>query len=289
MQYALLSLTVLLLTLQKIGQKRFSATARSGAFLFGGLISLCAMTVFLAVTSVKGAWTWHPSLLLPAVGFGLSYAVGTVFTVLAIRYGSLARTTLITSYSLLVPALAGLIILREPIRVTLIAGMLLVALTLWLINHRKVGRDAHVTPKWMLCVTLGFAGNGLCSTVQKLAPHYIPKDQLNQDLYMTIALGISAVLLIAASILTKETDHRLTLRRGAPWAILCGLCNSGVNLLVLYLNGRLPASVLFPTVSVGQIILICLYASLICHERHTKKQWAGFAVGIAAAILLNLS
>ena len=289
MQYALLSLTVLLLTLQKIGQKRFSAATPSGAFLFGGMISLCAMAVFGLTTVAQQAWTWEPVFLFPAVGFGVSYAVGTVFTVLAIRYGSLARTTLITSYSLLVPALAGLILLDEPLTVTLVVGMLLVALSLWLTNYRRGGSENPITLKWVLCVSLGFAGNGLCSTVQKLAPRYIPGEALNANVYMTVALGLSAALLMAASVLTREPDRRNILHRGAPWALLCGLCNGGVNLLVLYLNGILPASVMFPTMSVGQIILICLYATFVCRERHTKGQWAGFAVGMAAVLLLNLA
>jgi drug/metabolite transporter (DMT)-like permease len=106
---------------------------------------------------------------------------------------------------------------------------------------------------------------------------------------MTVALGLSAALLMAVSILTREPNRRDTLRRGAPWALLCGLCNGGVNLLVLRLNGVLPASVMFPTMSVGQIILICLYAKFVCRERHTKGQWAGFAVGMAAVLLLNLA
>lgn len=289
MHYALLSLTVLLLALQKIGQKRFSAAIPSGAFLFGSMISLCAMAVFGLTTAARQAWSWDPILLVPAVGFGLSYAVGTVFTVLAIRYGSLARTTLITSYSLLVPALAGLLLLDEPLTVLLVVGILLVALSLWLTNYRRTGGENPITLKWVLCVSLGFAGNGLCSAVQKLAPYYIPGEALNANVYMTVALGLSAVLLLAVSILTREPNRRDTLRRGAPWALLCGLCNGGVNLLVLHLNGVLPASVMFPTMSVGQIILICLYAKFVCRERHTKGQWAGFAVGMAAVLLLNLA
>ena len=56
----------------------------------------------------------------------------------------------------------------------------------------------------------------------------------------------------------------------------------------MYLNTELPASVMFPTVSAGQLILVCLYARLICREHYSKKQWAGFAVGILSVILLNL-
>lgn len=287
MQYALLLLTALLLTLQKVTQKRYNTLGLSGVFLFGGLISLCAMGVFLGITAATGAWTWHPSFLVPALAFGAFYAMGTLFTVLAIRNGSLARTTLVTSYSLLVPAAAGIIFLREPVKGTMAAGVLLLVLSLWLTHHRKADSSRPITIRWVVYVGLGFAGSGLCSVVQKLTPHIVPVP-LNQSLYMTVALGSAAAVLIAASFCVGETDRKATLRKGAPLAAACGLCNGGVNLLVLYLNARVPAAVMFPTISAGQIILVCLYARLVCREQYTKKQWAGFAVGILSVILLNL-
>lgn len=286
MLYALPLCVSLLLTLQKVSQKRYSTICSSGTLLFSGMISLCAMLVFVAVVSVERAWALSPRLLIPAVGFGLSYAAATVFTVLAIQNGSLARTTLVTSYSLLVPALAGLCILREPLKGTMLAGILLLVLALWLTNHRR--SNGGVTLKWVVFVALGFAGSGLCSTVQKLAPHYIAEAKAHQNMYMIAALGLSSAVLITASFLMKETDRNTTLRRGAPLALICGLCNGGVNILVLYLNARIPASVMFPVISAGQIILVCLYSLVFCHENFTKKQWAGFAVGILSAVLLNL-
>lgn len=290
MHYALLLVTAGLLTLQKITQKRFNTACPSGAFLFGGMISFCAMLCFMAVATVTRAWEWQSHLILPALGFGLSYAAATVFVVLAIRHGSLARTTLVTSYSLLVPALAGLALLREPLKPTLIGGILLLILSLWLTNYRGSPADGGqtVTFKWVVCVALGFAGNGLCSTVQKLAPHYTHGGDLNQTMYMILALGLSAVILTAASFASGERDRPKILRRGAPLALVCGLCNAGVNVLVLYLNARIPASVMFPVMSAGQIILVCAYALAVGRERFTKKQWTGFAVGIASLVLLNL-
>lgn len=287
MQYFLLLLTALLLTLQKITQKRYNTTCSSGVFLFSGLISLCAMGVFAAVATVNRSWTWNAHLILPAVGFGLSYAAATVFVVLAIRNGSLARTTLITSYSLLVPAMVGLVVLREPLKLTLLAGILLLAISLWLTNHRK-SQSETVTLKWAVFAILGFAGNGLCSTVQKLAPHYIDPVSLNQNMYMIAALGLSSAVLITASFLMKEIDRGTTLHRGTPLALICGLCNGGVNLLVLYLNSRIHASVMFPAISAGQIILVCLYSLAFCRETFTKQQGVGFAVGTLSVILLNL-
>ena len=287
MNYFLLFLTALFIVFQKVIQDRYNAKCQSGVFLFSGMISFFAMCFFMAVNR---DWTWSSELMIPAVSFGLSYAAATVFVVLAIKCGSLAKTTLITSYSLLVPAFAGLIILREPLGLPMIAGMILLVLSLWLTNHRKKTADApkeRITLKWLVFVLLGFVGNGMCSTVQKLAPHYLGAD-VNLTLSTIAALGLSTVVLISASFLTKETDLKTTLRVGAPLSLFCGLFNGAVNYLAIYLNQFIPASVMFPVLSAGELILIVPYALLVRRERFTAKQWAGFAVGVVSVVLLNL-
>ena len=287
MNYLLLFLTALFIVFQKVIQDRYNAKCQSGVFLFSGMISFFAMCFFMAVNR---NWVWSNELTIPAVSFGLSYAAATVFVVLAIKCGSLAKTTLITSYSLLVPAFAGLIILREPLGLPMIAGMILLVLSLWLTNHRKKTADApkeKISLKWLVFVLLGFVGNGMCSTVQKLAPHYLGAD-VNLTLSTIAALGLSTVVLIAASFLTKETDLKSTLKVGAPLSLFCGLFNGAVNYLAIYLNQFIPASVMFPVLSAGEIILIVPYSLLVRRERFTAKQWAGFAVGVVSVVLLNL-
>ncbi len=284
MNYFLLFLTALFIVFQKVCQDRYNAKRDSGVFFFSGMISFFAMCFFMAVNR---DWTWSNELILPAIAFGLSYAAATVFVVLAIKCGSLAKTTLITSYSLLVPAFAGLMILREPIGVPMIAGMVLLVLSLWLTNYRKTAAKEKITLKWLFFVLLAFVGNGMCSTVQKLTPHFLGAD-VNQNLYMIAALGLSSAVLITASFCTKETDLKSTLRIGAPPALFCGLFNGAVNYLAIYLNQFIPASVMFPVLSAGEIILIVPYALLVRREKFTAAQWMGFGVGVVSVVLLNL-
>ena len=287
MNYFLLFLTALFIIFQKVCQDRYNARRDSGVFLFSGMISFFAMCFFMAVNR---NWVWSSELIVPAVAFGLSYAAATVFVVLAIKCGSLAKTTLITSYSLMVPALAGLIVLREPLGVPMLVGMVLLVLSLWLTNYRKKSADApkeKITLKWIVFVLLAFVGNGMCSTVQKLTPHFLGSD-INQNLYMIAALGLSSVVLITASFLTKETNLKATLKIGAPLALLDGLFNGAVNYLAIYLNQFIPASVMFPVLSAGEIILIVPYALLVRREKFTAAQWVGFGVGVVSVVLLNL-
>ena len=127
----------------------------------------------------------------------------------------------------------------------------------------------------------------MCSTVQKLSPHFLG-DDINQNLYMIAALGLSSVVLITASFLTRETDLKSTLKVGAPLSLFCGLFNGAVNYLAIYLNQFIPASVMFPVLSAGEIILIVPYSLLVRREKFTVAQWVGFAVGVVSVVLLNL-
>lgn len=287
MKYFLLFVTALLIAFQKVTQDRYNAKCSSGAFFFSGMISFFAMCFFMAVNR---NWAWSTELILPALGFGLSYAAATVFVVLAIKCGSLAKTALIMSYSLLIPAFVGLIILREPLGITMILGLVLLAVSLWLTNYRKDSKERpkeRFSLKWVIYLIIGFVGNGMCSTVQKLTPHFLGED-INQNLYMIMALGFSAIVLIAASFITKETDLKSTLRVGTPLSLLCGVFNGGVNYLVIYLNPFIAASVMFPVLAAGEIILIFPYSLLVRKEKFTFAQWIGFIIGVLAVILLNL-
>ena len=287
MNYFLLFLTALFIVFQKVCQDRYNARRDSGVFFFAGMISFFAMCFFAAVNR---DWTWSNELILPAVSFGLSYAAATVFVVLAIKSGSLAKTTLITSYSLMVPAFAGLIVLRESLGIPMLVGLVLLVVSLWLTNYRKASADVpkeKVTLKWIVFVLLAFVGNGMCSTVQKLTPHFLGAD-INQNLYMIAALGLSSAVLITASFLTKETNLKATLKIGGPLALLDGLFNGAVNYLAIYLNQFIPASVMFPVLSAGEIILIVPYSLLVRREKFTAAQWVGFAVGVVSVVLLNL-
>ena len=287
MHYFLLLVTALLGVGQTFVKDRYTAKCSSGSFLFSGMLSFCAMCFFM---TINRNWTWEAELIIPALGFGLCYAASTVFVVLAFRCGSLVKTSLIVSYSLLVPTMAGVVILRESFGITMLIGLLLVIVSVWLINYRKsTGEHSkeRITLKWIIFVVIAFISNGMCSTIQKMTPYVLGED-VNQNMYMIVALGISTVSLVVASFATRETDTKMTLRFGAPASLICGILNGAVNYLVIYLNPHIAAAVLFPALSAIGLVLLFPYSILVRHEKFTATQWVGFGIGLLSVILLNL-
>lgn len=279
--------TALSSTVQNIFKQKFNERCKGSAYFFAAMSSFCAMIFFIAVNRDL-YYTFE--LLIPSAAFALSYAAATVFSVLAILHGPLAKTSLILSCSLLIPSFYGIIVLHDPVSPTLLPGIAVLVAALICVNHRKKedGDDKKITPKWLLFVALSFVGNGMCSTVQK-AKQIVYGEEGN-NMFMIVALAIVVVVLGCAAIGFKSQRQVIkpTLKLGWWLALLCGAANGLTNYFVIYLNPRIPASVLFPVVSGGGLVLIFLWSVLVKHEKYTPVQYFGYALGVVSIVLLNL-
>ena len=285
MTYLFLSIAVLAVTGQDIFKKKFNQKSRGGSFLFTAMLSAFAMLFFVAINR---DFDYRPILLIPSTAFAISYATANFFAVQAIRCGSLAKTSLIISFSLLIPSLYGILFLNEALSFSLVAGLLLLICSLALINYEKRDFQEKTPAKWYLFVFLAFLGTGMCSTVQRAKQEIFGKE--GDNLFMIVALAMVTVIMSVISLCSKEekVQTKEIIRHGLLWAMLCGLANGLTNYLVILLNTRLPASTLFPVLSSGKLVLAFLYSILVVREKLNRRQLIGFWVGVASIILLNL-
>lgn len=287
----LLSAAVVALLLQNMTQRTYEHAYGGAPIAFTALVALSAAFVFF----FANGFSFHFSLAaLPySVGFAVSYAAAILCTLLAMREGSMALTCLINAYALLIPTLYGMIFLHEAIRATSVVGVLLLLVSLLLINMGKGTAEAEpvrgrkgVTPRWLLFVTLSFLGNGFCSTFQKMGQLALGEEGSGD--FMMLALLFAAAGFFLLSFLRERGRGGDSLLRGVYLPLLCGAANGGCNLLVLLLNGRMPASVMYPLISAGSIVLTTLVSVLFLRERLSRLQWGGMAIGVFSIVLLNL-
>ena len=285
MNYVILAIASLTLTSQNICQRKYNDHSGVGAFLFSGMISFFAMMFFIAVNR---DWSYSAELLIPSSLFALFYSGAMLFMVLGIKYGSLAKTSLIGSCSLLLPSLYGIIMLGDPISPTLIIGTVFLLAALVMVNYQKSSSEEKISVKWIICVTLLFICNGMCTIVQK--SKQIIYGEASNNVFMIVALAMVTVIMLILSLVFKDERRKtkISLRYGWLWAIFCGLANGITNFLIIYLNPRIPASVMFPVISGVGMTLIFLYSLFIRREKFNARQTVGFFVGIASIILLNL-
>jgi drug/metabolite transporter (DMT)-like permease len=237
-------------------------------------------------------------LILYSFAFSVAYAAATVCMILAIRYGSLAKTSLVISYSLLIPTLYGIIVLGDPLGIFKIIGFVLLVVSLFLTNYTPKFAETSVandTQKkksslllWLIFLVISFVGNGMCSTIQKMEQVAL-EENAQANLFMVIALAINTVFMFIMALITEKPKEVAVVCKKTWWiAAICGIFNGLTNFLVLVLNGKLPASVLFPVISAGGIVFIFLYSMIVYRERFKPMQIVGFALGVGSIVLLNL-
>ena len=282
-----LSLIVFGVGIQQIAMIAHNGKTKNSTFSFCAAGTLVSSLIFIA--TLRSSFEYSPEVLFYSVAFSLSFCAAVVFSFLAIASGPLSLTSLITGYSLIVPTLYGLIALDEPIKITLIVGLLFLALSLFLINKKAKGneeRGKKVNLKWGIFVTLSFIGNGLGACVQKTQQMRFGGKYVSE--FMIVSIAISLLILLTVAIFTERKTMLSNLKRGIPWFSIWGIANGGVNLGTILLAGRLPASVMFPVISAGGIVFAALVSLFVYKEKLSKIQWSGMLLGICAIVLLNL-
>ncbi len=269
MNYCFLFLTVVTLAAQEVFTKQYSTKKPTGAVTYAALVSISALCMFVVSSGFK--FRFCQEILGYTLLFTAAYCAATVFLTLAMGCGPLSLTSLIHSYSLMIPTLYGILFLHEKVRVSMCIGMALLVLSLAMINYAKSDRKKNV--KWLLYVFVAFMGNGLCSTVQKAQQVAFGGQYKNEFMILSLA-GVSIILLICSLLL--ERGHVLSsIRRGWYMAVPCGILNGLTNLLVLLLSTKIAASLMFPILSGGNVVLTSLVSVWGYHEKLNQRQLAG--------------
>lgn len=267
---------------QSIAKKPYTQRfGGEGSYSFVALSAAAAFVFFAVLTPTP---QFNAAFFPYAAGFAAAYVTSSVFTILAIAYGSLSLSSLVVSYSLLLPTLYGVLVLHDPLGVGFFPGLLLLAISLFLIN--KGTGITKPTLKWTVCAALAFVGNGMCTVVQKMQQVRFDGAYKSEFMMTTLALVFVVMLLLSGIKERKAVVHHV--KHGWHRALIVGGLNGMVNLFVMILSNRMPVSLLFPFVSAGGLIVTYLVARFWYKEPLRRSQLIGFVCGIASVVFLNL-
>lgn len=286
MNSILIILVVITISAQHVAKKNYSErTGGTAAITFSALSALVAGLFF--VFQIKLPISIDTAIIPYAIIFGLGYGSAVLCSVLAIACGSLSLTSLITSYSLIIPTLYGMFFLNEEISSFLIVGLLLLMVSLFLINFVKSNTgEEKITLKWLIYVTVAFFGNGICSAAQKV--QQVDFGGKYKAEFMVIALIIVVASLLILSLFSERKEIIPATKKGILPIVICGGANGVANLLVMILSTRTSASVMYPLVSAGSIVLTYFISKFWYKEKLTTTQNIGFVLGVASVIFLNM-
>lgn len=229
-----------------------------------------------------------------ALLFGFSFALCNIFLTFSLKKGSLSITGLIVSYSLILPTLYGILFLKETVGVPFFIGLFLLLISAFLIhsasgkskNASQKGNSKKISALWLIFVSLAFVGNGFCSIFQTMQQKAF--DGAYKCEFMVLALSAACVAVLPVSLIIERQRIRENTKGLLLFGVSSGLSTGLVNLFVMYSVNILSASLIFPLISGGSLLLTVLVGLLFFKEKFTPWQYVGLVLGIASIVLLNL-
>lgn len=291
MQFILLIfITTICLSMQDVSKKCYSCIEKDekmGIYTYYLVSVLVTMLVFMI--NLNSEIYFEPIMLPYAIGFAFSYFAAILFTLKAIEHGSLSLTSLIISYSLLIPSLYGILFLHEELGGIKIIGFVLLLISLFCmeVNKKSVKNDKGFNKKWCVYVIIAFIGNGMCSTLQKI--YQMHSGGRGKSEFMLIALCITVIAFLVLRLFHRDTekDFLPTRKNGGWFGVVSGFCNGIVNWLIMVLADK-PASVVYPTISAGSIIMTIIISKIVFKETHSRVQNLSFIIGVLSVVFLNI-
>lgn len=234
--------------------------------------------LFFLIAGLIGGLEFHlPTVMIGAV-YGVFLCIAMYTGLEALALGPMGLTGMIGSFSLVIPLLFGLIAWDETLSGFGIAGLCLLAASLIMINYKAGGGTSL---KWAVYALSTMAANGFCSVAQKYHQRSFPGQYRTE--FMLSALTVITVLLVMKKILKKESF------KPSPSGFAAGIFNGVSQYIVLLLAAAVKASVLFPVLSVSNIMAAWAVGLIFFKEKTSLKQAAGLLCGLVSLILLNIS
>ena len=247
-----------------------------------------------------------------AIGFGLFFAVGgfrmeftPVATVLALAMGiimipyymlgikvlSLGSLAVYSMFmmlgGMLVPFFYGLLFLEEPLTwgKTLGTVLLTVYIILQALEPKKSGSKGKQGLFFTLCILIFFI-NGFTGVIAKA--HEVSREPVPEASFTALSCGITALLSLGmlctggknrGSVKAVFTPKRLGIMAALGVAAYTG------NFLHLMAAETVPASIQFPLVSGGVIVLSALVSAVCFKEELPRREWICVAGAFASTFL----
>ena len=286
MDYLYLTFAVLLVAGTNILGKLYNRknAMRAGAATLYTFILVAAAFIFWLVAFIFNPG-YDMSVLPYAAIFSLCYVLANAGLVCALKHGPVTLTSLFGKMSLILVAVWGFFFWNEGLTPLSCIGLILCAISIFLCLYR--GREGvGVNIRWIFYVFLVLFGNAGCSIIQKT-------QQMNFSgqygtFMMLVSTGAATLICGVAYILCRKEQSREAFK---TWYMptFAGLMSAGMNLLVIILaTSSLSASLIYPTLASGGLIVVCIFGIFIFKEKMSPRGFIGVALGLIATAILSL-
>ena len=250
-------------------------------------LSMLATNYFIC--SLLGAAFGGFRLVLPQVeGFsvtvwlgllsGVLYLAGLVMFQANTRSKGIVLSSVFMKLGLLVPIVASVLFFYESPTVSQMTGFCIAVFAIVLINLKKDGTGKGFGFSLIVMLLLSGGADVMAKVFDVFGPAAL------SALYLFYTFATAFVLCVVLVVHKKERPGFRELLFGT----LIGIPNFFSAKFLLAALTKLPAVVVYPSFSVGTMLIVTMTGVSVFRERLSKVQWAALAAIVVALILLNI-
>lgn len=282
MNYILLSISMLSVVLQN---GLFNTVSKNklknkfDTFRYNSWLYLICFVLF-ALLSLGSKFSLF-SVLLGLI-FGIITMLSNFCKITALGKGPMHITILVTTSSMIIPAMSGAIMFGE--RFSIGKALAILLLIFFIYISLKKDKDAEFNRQWIIYCVLAFVFQGIIGIIQKIHQSSSHKDELM--IFLAVAFLFSCAF---SGVISKRGKTELKFSKTEyTFAAICGVCTFLMNYINLKLSGLIPSQIFFPLVNGGAIILTSIVSVVIFKEKMNKQQLIGLIGGLVSLILICL-
>ena len=287
------SAVILFSVLQSATTKLFNRRS-SNSSVFNATKALSSFLMFLLM-AING-FSLHLPTVLYGVFYGLSLCLSMYTGYKALCLGPMALTSMLVSFSIIIPLVWGITLGNESLNMLRIAALLLLFLSIVLTNADKLasliaakrkGESAEKSGggRWVFFVGMTFLSNGFCSILQK--QHQAVYPEAYSEEFMFFAMLVCAVIFSALTV-SRNSVAEIKSTKGKWLGAVSGIANGLANFFTLVLAGSENASILFPCISAGTLLGAIICGRFLFKEKLKINHYFALVFGILAVVFLKI-
>jgi drug/metabolite transporter (DMT)-like permease len=254
-----------------------------------------AITANYAIASMLGYVTAPSAVSMDSIispsWFPFSLIVGItlilVFNVFALstQKVGVAITAVSGKMSVVIPIAIGILFYQDVINFWIITGIIMSLLAFYLTFKKK--NTEKLNKKYFLLPLLLFIGNGSNDSLLKHSQKfYIGGDT---ELFLSTAFLFSFVIGVVVLLYDLIKNKRVLGFKHFIAGIILGLLNYASTYFFIKGLSHFQSAVFFPIFNVSIVILAALIGYFIFREKHSKTNWLGILLGLAAILMIALA
>lgn len=262
---------------------RYAFFVNFKAFLTAFLVSL-----IFAANELSKILNISAFSLVLSIAFGFSVAFTQFTQMKAMNEGPASLTMLIYSSAFVIPIVFAVAAWGESVSAWQILGIALLIVSIALIVVEPHGKRINFL--WIVFVACATLGSGINAIIQKVHQMSAYKSELK--LFLVLALFFSALFSLLFYLIYRpkeaESPKETKGAKGVLFPIFLGISVGVLNFMNLMLAGVVPAVIQFTICNVGSLILTSAFSIVFFKEKIEARRMLGYALGIAAILVIGL-